>query len=138
MEYDLNILKQQQDELMQRLNSLSVETPISIYDDNYSNIENAANKLSETDKNDLMKDEEYQKLVSELNIYIQQEQFRLIRENLNKNKNAIEVMKKISEYIIKFKNENDNKKAITLKQFQEYINKYSDMSYSDYLKLKNI
>lgn len=137
MEYDINLLKHQQDELLNRLNSLSVEKPHVPFDDAYSNIENAANKLSEIDRQELMKDAEYQKLVGQLNIYIQQEQFRLIRDNLNKNQDAVNLMKSISNYITKFKNDNDIRKAETLKSFEEYISKFSDMSYADYLKLKN-
>lgn len=137
MEYDINLLKHQQDELLNRLNSLSVEAPQMTHNDAYSDIESAANKLSEIDKQELMQDAEYQKLVGQLNIFIQQEQFRLIRDNINKNPQAVNVMKQISAYIMKFKNDTDIKKADTLRQFEDYINNYSDMSYSEYLKTKN-
>lgn len=135
MEYDLNLLKQQQDELLNRLNSLSVEQPMMMHTDAYSDIENAASKLTENDRQELIKDQEYQRLVGYLNTYIQQEQFRLIRENLNKNKDAVKIMQDISSYINKFKIDNDNRKSKVIKRFEDYINNYSDMPYSEYIKI---
>lgn len=136
MEYNINELKRQQDELLSRLGSLSVESPQGPYNDSYSDIENAANKLSDTDKQELLKDAKYQDMVSKLNIFIQQEQFRLIRESLNKNPEAISIMKNIADYIVEFKNTSDKHKAETLKLFEEYITNYADMSYADFLKTK--
>lgn len=130
---NIDTLRQQQQMLMQRLNSLSCDEPIMPNNDTYSLIEEASSKLTEQDKNDLLKDTEYQKMVSDLNLFIQSEIFRFIRSNLNNNQQAVALMKNIAEYINRFKADNDNKKNAMLEDFSKYIENYSDISYAEYL-----
>lgn len=127
----------QQQAIMERLNSLSLTTPAYVQNDHYTAIEVAMSKLSESDKKDILNDSEYQELVALLNNKIQSELFRIIRSRLNEDSECVTIMDRIARRIETYKNENDTKKEMILNNFEDYIKNHSDISYTEYLKLKN-
>lgn len=97
--------------------------------DHYQKIENELQTLSEEDITALMAYEPYVASNNQLSMVIQGELLKLVRMQVNQHYDVIDnVVKSIKD----FKKNKDNE----LRDFQDYIKNFSEMSYQDYIKLK--
>lgn len=102
--------------------------------DIYSKLERELQSLSDDDVKDLMKYEPYLKANEALNMIIQGELLRLVRNQVNQYPQTIE---DVISTIKSFKENKDRTQKDFINNFSEYLKDFSDMSYQDYLKLKN-
>ena len=97
--------------------------------DYYSNLEKELQSLTDDEVNELINFQPYIDSNNALNMLVQAELLNLVRTKINSNPDTI---KKVVDSIKLFKS-NKNKEQ---QEFQEYIRHYSDMTYKDYLRLK--
>lgn len=102
--------------------------------DVYSKLERELQSLSDDDVKDLMKYEPYIKANEALNMVVQGEILRLVRNQVNQYPQTIE---DVINTIKSFKENKDKTQKEFINNFSEYLKDFSDMSYQDYLKLKN-
>ena len=97
--------------------------------DYYSNLEKELQSLTDDEVNELINFQPYIDSNNALNMLVQAELLNLVRTKINSNPDTIN---KVVDSIKLFKS-NKNKEQ---QEFQEYIRHYSDMTYKDYLRLK--
>lgn len=98
--------------------------------DHYANLEKELQSLSDADITELSNYKPYNEANNALAMLIQSELLKLVRNEINKNAEAINnVIASIKEY--------KNQKQKEQNDFQDYIKNYSDLTYNDYIKLKN-
>lgn len=102
--------------------------------DVYSKLERELQSLSDDDVKDLMKYEPYIKANEALNMVVQGEILRLVRNQVNQYPQTIE---DVISTIKSFKENKDKTQKEFINNFAEYLKDFSDMPYQDYLKLKN-
>ena len=102
--------------------------------DVYSKLERELQSLSDDDVKDLMKYEPYVKANEALNMVVQGEILRLVRNQVNQYPQTIE---DVISTIKSFKENKDKTQKEFINNFAEYLKDFSDMPYQDYLKLKN-
>lgn len=102
--------------------------------DVYSKLERELQSLSDDDVKDLMKYEPYLKANEALNMVVQGEILRLVRNQVNQYPQTIE---DVISTIKSFKENKDKTQKEFINNFAEYLKDFSDMPYQDYLKLKN-
>lgn len=102
--------------------------------DVYSKLERELQSLSDDDVKDLMKYEPYIKANEALNMVVQGEILRLVRNQVNQYPQTIE---DVISTIKSFKENKDKTQKEFINNFSEYLKDFSDMPYQDYLKLKN-
>lgn len=102
--------------------------------DHYSRLEQELQGLSDEDVQDLMKYEPYLKANETLHMIVQGELLKLVRNHINQYPQVIEdVISSIKD----FKKNKDKTQKNFINEFSDYLKNFSDMSYQDYLKLKN-
>lgn len=102
--------------------------------DHYSRLEQELQGLSDEDVQDLMKYEAYLKANETLHMIVQGELLKLVRNHINQYPQVIEdVISSIKD----FKKNKDKTQKNFINEFSDYLKNFSDMSYQDYLKLKN-
>ena len=90
--------------------------------------------LSDEDVQDLMKYEPYLKANETLHMVVQGELLKLVRNHINQYPQVIEdVISSIKD----FKKNKEKTQKNFINEFSDYLKNFSDMSYQDYLKLKN-
>lgn len=97
--------------------------------DYYSNLEKELQSLTDDEVNELINFQPYIDSNNALNMLVQAELLNLVRTKINSNPDTIN---KVVDSIKLFKS-NKNKEQ---QEFQEYIRHYSDITYKDYLRLK--
>ena len=98
--------------------------------DHYSKLEQELQSLTDIELNELLKFKPYLDANNTLNMLVQQELLNLVRAKINSNP---DVINNCINTIKQFKQE---KSKETL-EFQDYIKNYSELSYKEYLELKN-
>lgn len=102
--------------------------------DHYSRLEQELQVLSDEDVQDLMKYEPYLKANETLHMVVQGELLKLVRNHINQYPQVIEdVISSIKD----FKKNKEKTQKNFINEFSDYLKNFSDMSYQDYLKLKN-
>lgn len=102
--------------------------------DHYSRLEQELQVLSDEDVQDLMKYEPYIKANETLHMVVQGELLKLVRNHINQYPQVIEdVISSIKD----FKKNKEKTQKNFINEFSDYLKNFSDMSYQDYLKLKN-
>ena len=102
--------------------------------DHYSRLEQELQVLSDEDVQDLMKYEPYLKANDTLHMFVQGELLKLVRNHINQYPQVIEdVISSIKD----FKKNKEKTQKNFINEFSDYLKNFSDMSYQDYLKLKN-
>ena len=102
--------------------------------DHYSRLEQELQVLSDEDVQDLMKYEPYLKANDTLHMVVQGELLKLVRNHINQYPQVIEdVISSIKD----FKKNKEKTQKNFINEFSDYLKNFSDMSYQDYLKLKN-
>ena len=102
--------------------------------DHYSRLEQELQVLSDEDVQDLMKYEPYLKANETLHMVVQGELLKLVRNHINQYPQVIEDVK---SSIKDFKKNKEKTQKNFINEFSDYLKNFSDMSYQDYLKLKN-
>lgn len=102
--------------------------------DHYSRLEQELQALSDDDVQELMKFEPYLKKNEALHMIVQGELLKLVRNQINQYPQAIE---DVISSIKTFKQNKEKTQKALINDFSEYLKNFSDMSYNDYLKLKN-
>lgn len=98
--------------------------------DYYKNLENELQSLSNDEINELLNFKPYIESNNALSILVQAEVLNLVRGKINSNPEVINnVIGSIKEFKNIKKKEEDN--------FKDYIKNYSELSYKEYLELKN-
>lgn len=98
--------------------------------DYYKNLENELQSLSNDEINELLNFKPYIESNNALSILVQAEVLNLVRGKINSNPEVINnVIGSIKEFKNIKKKEEDN--------FKDYIRNYSELSYKEYLELKN-
>lgn len=98
--------------------------------DYYKNLENELQSLSNDEINELLNFKPYIESNNALSILVQAEVLNLVRGKINGNPEVINnVINSIKEFKNIKKKEEDN--------FKDYIKNYSELSYKEYLELKN-
>lgn len=98
--------------------------------DYYKNLENELQSLSNDEVNELLNFKPYIESNNALSILVQAEVLNLVRGKINSNPEVINnVINSIKEFKNIKKKEEDN--------FKDYIKNYSELSYKEYLELKN-
>lgn len=98
--------------------------------DYYKNLENELQSLSNDEINELLNFKPYIESNNALSIFVQAEVLNLVRGKINGNPEVINnVINSIKEFKNIKKKEEDN--------FKDYIKNYSELSYKEYLELKN-
>lgn len=98
--------------------------------DYYKNLENELQSLSNDEINELLNFKPYIESNNALSILVQAEVLNLVRGKINSNPEVINnVINSIKEFKNIKKKEEDN--------FKDYIKNYSELSYKEYLELKN-
>lgn len=98
--------------------------------DYYKNLENELQSLSNDEINELLNFKPYIESNNALSIFVQAEVLNLVRGKINSNPEVINnVINSIKEFKNIKKKEEDN--------FKDYIKNYSELSYKEYLELKN-
>lgn len=98
--------------------------------DYYKNLENELQSLSNDEINELLNFKPYIESNNALSMLVQAEVLNLVRGKINSNPEVINnVINSIKEFKNIKKKEEDN--------FKDYIKNYSELSYKEYLELKN-
>lgn len=97
--------------------------------DYYALLQKEIESLNEIERNEITSYTPYIQSNNQLNNLVQLELINLIKRQLNNNP---DVIKSVIESIKSFKNEKNKE----LNDFQDYIKNFSDITYSEYKKLK--
>lgn len=98
--------------------------------DTYANLEKEMQTLSENDIIELSKYPPYIQANNALSMLVQGELLKMVRNEVNKNPDVINnVINSIKDF--------KTAKQKDLDDFQDYIKHYSDITYKEYLNLKN-
>ena len=68
--------------------------------------------------------------------FIQNEMMKLVRVNLNKNNDAINVIKEMTNKVNQFKTHKAQVNDNMMKEMNDYLTNYSDISFKEYKQLK--
>lgn len=133
-ELETNIARQQ--EYLNKFRNVQQQQEQPNYKDYYLDLEQSYEGLNADDVNNMLQDAEFATLNNTLTNMINQETLKLVRVNLNKNQEAVNIInamvKKVNEY-------KSSKAQITdnmMREMNDYLTNYSDISFKQYKELK--